>query len=88
MNVKDARERLGFSQAELAQVVGVTARTIQNWEAGISQPRPKQIDTINKLLKVLPEPPAVVAKEPDTISRLIGIIESQQRVIEMLAREP
>jgi len=86
IDVRQAREQLGFSQAELAQVIGVTGRTIQNWEAGISKPRPKQEETINKLLKILPPPPAMEIKEPDTISRLISIIESQQRVIETLTR--
>ena len=86
MDVRQAREKLGFSQTELAQVIGVTGRTIQNWEAGSSKPRPKQVETINKLLKVLPEPPASDMKEPDTMSRLISIIESQQRVIETLTR--
>lgn len=86
IDVRQAREKLGFSQAELAQVIGVTGRTIQNWEAGISKPRTKQEETINKLLNILPEPQAVEIKQPDIVSRLISIIESQQRVIESLTR--
>jgi transcriptional regulator with XRE-family HTH domain len=85
MNVRQARDEIGFSQAELADAVGVTARTIQNWEAGVSSPRPKQVEAIERLLKILP--PTTEVKEPDTVSRLISIIESQQRVIETLARE-
>lgn len=84
IDVKQSREALGFSQAELAQAVGVTTRTIQNWEAGISSPKPLQVKAIERLLKILP-PPAEV-QEPDTVSRLISIIESQQRVIEQLTR--
>lgn len=30
----DARQRLGLSQEQLASVLNVTARTLQNWEAG------------------------------------------------------
>jgi len=86
MDVRQAREKLGFKQAELAQVIGVTGRTIQNWEAGVSKPKPVQVDTINRLLKMMPDPPAE-AREPDTISRLLAIIESQQRVIETLTHE-
>ena len=85
MDVKQAREEIGFSQAELADAVGVTTRTIQNWEAGISSPKPMQVKAIERLLKILPPPPEV--QEPDTVSRLISIIESQQRVIETLTRE-
>ena len=85
MDVKQARDRLGFSQNELAQIVGVSSRTIQNWEAGVSKPKPVQVDTINRLLKMMPDPPA--EREPDTVSRLLAIIESQQRVIETLTHE-
>jgi len=85
IDVKQARDRLGFSQNELAQIVGVSSRTIQNWEAGVSKPKPIQVEAINRLLKILPEPPAE-AREPDTVSRLLAIIESQQRVIESLTR--
>jgi len=85
MDVKQAREKLGFSQAELAQAIGVTGRTIQNWEAGVSAPKPPQVKAIERLLRILPPP--VEVKEPDTVSRLISIIESQQRVIESLTRE-
>ena len=86
MDVKQARDKLGFSQNELAQIVGVSSRTIQNWEAGVSKPKPVQVDAINRLLKMMPDPPAE-AREPDTISRLLAIIESQQRVIETLTHE-
>jgi ribosome-binding protein aMBF1 (putative translation factor) len=85
IDVRQARDKLGFSQAELAEAVGVTTRTIQNWEAGISSPKPLQAKAIERLLKILPPP--TEAERPDTVSRLIGIIESQQRVIEALARE-
>lgn len=85
MDVKQAREKLGFKQAELAKVIGVTGRTIQNWEAGVSTPKPPQVKAIERLLRILPPP--VEVKEPDTVSRLISIIESQQRVIESLTRE-
>ena len=85
MDIRQAREKLGFKQAELAQAIGVTGRTIQNWEAGVSAPKPPQVKAIERLLRILPPP--VEVKEPDTVSRLISIIESQQRVIETLARE-
>lgn len=85
MDVKQAREDIGFTQAEFADALGVTPRTIQNWEAGISSPKPPQVKSIERLLKILPPP--IEAKEPDTVSRLLSIIESQQRVIETLTRE-
>jgi ribosome-binding protein aMBF1 (putative translation factor) len=84
MDVRQAREKLGFSQTELADAVGVTTRTIQNWEAGVSTPKQPQVKAIERLLRILPPP--VEVKEPDTVSRLLAIIESQQRVIESLTR--
>ena len=84
IDVKQAREKLGFLQSELAEAVGVSSRTVQNWEAGVSSPKPHQVKTIERLLKILPEPTQTT--EPDTVSRLISIIESQQRVIEQLTR--
>ena len=85
IDIAKARDEIGFTQAELADAVGVTTRTIQNWEAGVSAPKPPQVKAIERLLCILPPP--VEVKEPDTVSRLISIIESQQRVIETLARE-
>ena len=85
IDIAKARDEIGFTQAELADAVGVTTRTIQNWEAGVSAPKPTQVKAIERLLRILPPP--VEVKEPDTVSRLISIIESQQRVIETLARE-
>lgn len=78
MDVKQAREKLGFKQAELAQVIGVSERTIQNWEWGNTSPKPYQVKAIERLL---------ADGEPVTIARLVAIIESQQRVIESLTRE-
>lgn len=40
--VKGARATAMLSQQELAQVLGVSMRTIQNWEAGVTFPRPAQ----------------------------------------------
>jgi len=84
IDIAKARDEIGFTQAELADAVGVTTRTIQNWEAGVSAPKPPQVKAIERLLRILPPP--VEVKEPDTVSRLISIIESQQRVIESLTR--
>ena len=34
LDVKEIREKFGLSQEKLAKLLGVTTRTIQNWEAG------------------------------------------------------
>ena len=41
-SVKAQRERLGFSAADYAKLVGVSPLTIYNWEHGKSRPRAEQ----------------------------------------------
>jgi transcriptional regulator with XRE-family HTH domain len=36
--IREARDAAGLTQAELARAVGVTVRTVQNWEAGTRGP--------------------------------------------------
>ena len=42
-SVKSQRERLGFSAADYAKLVGVSSLTIYNWENGKSRPRKEQL---------------------------------------------
>ena len=42
-SVKAQRERLGFSAADYAKLVGVSALTVYNWEHGKSRPRKEQL---------------------------------------------
>ena len=78
MNIEQARQELGMTQAQLGDAIGVSERTIQNWEWGKTSPRPAQVKAIEAML---------AEREPVTIARLVAIIESQQRVIESLTRE-
>jgi DNA-binding XRE family transcriptional regulator len=41
MNIKELRKRLGLSQSELASMIGVHLRTIQNYENGKVIPKVK-----------------------------------------------
>jgi len=36
--IKAAREKLNFSQSEFALLIGVSVRTLQNWEQGRRKP--------------------------------------------------
>lgn len=46
------RKRLGLSAADFGTLIGVTAQTIYNWEAGKSRPRPQQLEALAKVKKM------------------------------------
>lgn len=54
-----ARAQSGLSQAEFAQALGVSKRTLENWEQGRAQPT----GAARQLLKL-------AARYPDTVARL------------------
>ena len=37
--VKDIRLKMGLSQSKFAALIGVSQKTVQNWEQGIREPR-------------------------------------------------
>lgn len=41
--IKELRDKLGISQERLAEMLGVSSRTIQNWEAGGTIPQTKEL---------------------------------------------
>jgi transcriptional regulator with XRE-family HTH domain len=83
MNIKEQRERIGWTQSQLAEYMGVSERTIQNWEAGETMPSAAQLNTINELARRF-ERYRDAEKGRSDFSRLISIIEMQQREIERL----
>lgn len=42
METREIREKFGLSQERFAKILGVTTRTVQNWEAGGTIPQTKQ----------------------------------------------
>ncbi len=44
--VRAQRTRLGLSAAEMGALVGVSAQTVYNWEAGTTRPRAEQLAAI------------------------------------------
>lgn len=51
-NLQQARKKLGLTQAELADRVGVRQNAISNYEQGIRYPRLDELEHIAKALKV------------------------------------
>ena len=58
VDIKKIRRKVNASQAELAHMIGVSVRTLQNWEQGRRKPR----GPARALLKVFDESPKEVVK--------------------------
>jgi transcriptional regulator with XRE-family HTH domain len=50
--LRDARERLGKTQGQVAEEVGVTQATVSNWESGEATPRPSKWSRISEVYGV------------------------------------
>jgi len=50
--LKIARLKLGLTQQDLAEKVGVSRQTINNFETGKIQPKDKTLDLICEILKI------------------------------------
>lgn len=50
--LKALRKQKGYSQAELAAKVGVSTRTLQDWEADLKTARPRNLEALSSALEV------------------------------------
>ncbi len=48
--INDRRSRLGMTQNELANKIGITRSTVQKWESGVHLPKKETIPKIAKYL--------------------------------------
>lgn len=48
-DIRALREKLGLSQVELAEQLGVSAPTVSNWETGTTRPRPANLAQLREL---------------------------------------
>lgn len=63
--LKIAREKAGLTQAELAKISGVSARTLQNYELGASKPH--RFETVEKLSDALGMTPNDLMNNSDVL---------------------
>jgi|SRR6185437_15588639 HTH-type transcriptional regulator, cell division transcriptional repressor len=52
--IREGREKLDLNQSQLAKLVGVSPQAVQQWEAGVTQPRGKRLNKIAQVLKLPP----------------------------------
>ena len=78
LDIKKIRNKLGISQQELAEMIGVHYRTIQNWERGGTIPKSKH----TLLCDVLNEKKEAAGNVSDSQQ----LIDTQKKLIEMLEK--
>ena len=52
--IKELRERLGFTQRELGELIGVNQVTVNRWENGKYKPSKLALEKLNKLTRSTP----------------------------------
>jgi transcriptional regulator with XRE-family HTH domain len=75
--IREERERAGLTQAQLAKLVGVSGRTIGNWERGEADPR-NSLTRLRDILPALREPVADIhwPQAPVAINPTLAAIEA------------
>lgn len=83
MNVKELREELKLTQQELAFKMGVTLRTIQNWECGKPIPvtSEKILNDLKEGREINPSTGSSVSGIPHDAERFYTILERQQDIM-------
>ena len=51
-NLKQIREEKGFTQIEVAQMVGVSLAGYRLWETGGGKPTPDNLDKLKRVLEI------------------------------------
>ena len=80
LDVKQLRKNLGLSQSELADILGVHYRTVQNWETGTPIPKTKYT-MLCKLMNG--ETPTITAKATNNSTAKVNIDNSVKTVADI-----
>ncbi len=51
MDIKELREKLGWSREKMASELGISFSTLQKWELGLTHPSPMAKEKIEKLME-------------------------------------
>lgn len=54
-DLRDRRLKKGYSQIEIAKLVGVTANTYRNWEYGANEPSEENLEKLKEVLNIKEE---------------------------------
>lgn len=82
-NMKKVRKSKGLTQKELAELMGVSLKTIERYERGLIQPR---IDVVKKLSETLSIPISLLIYPPDVESVDLSFIPTKDLLAEIERR--
>lgn len=78
-NIKEIRIRRGLTQAQLADKVGVSEKTVSSWEVGRTEPNMGYIESISKALNCqkseLVGEPAVLSDTEYTLLKKFRVLD-------------
>lgn len=91
--IREARERKGWLQKELAQRVHVEPQTVSNWERGVTTPDLDKLDLLARELDLvaadfLAEPEITTVREDEMRALREELGEVRGMLAELLARSP
>ena len=79
LDIKQIREKLGVTQEQFAEMVGVHPRTIQNWEAGSIIPQSKRA-ILHQLMDANHKEKYNVS-DPDSVEKLLEILAAKEAAL-------
>lgn len=73
LDVREIREKAGLTQEELAERMGVSSRTVQNWEAGgvIPGTKKKNLQLLVESRNINSQPDCITGPSPETRKGII-----------------
>lgn len=88
--IRAARERLGLTQAQVAEKVGVARETVGNWETGQTDPKNKRarlLDVLGLSTPMVEEEAPAVAELTNTLREAFeGLEPAEQEELAALAK--
>jgi transcriptional regulator with XRE-family HTH domain len=82
-NIKSVRKKKGIKQSELAHELGITVRTIQNYESGNREPN---METLMKICDILGCAPMDIIPFQDFEKNYIGTLDESKKRIDFAAK--
>ena len=87
--IKAARDRLRWSQQQLADAIGVDRKTVDNWEHGRTRPLRAHLAALERILGPLKGGPDDLYTIADDIRQARELSPGQRQVLlELLGAEP